>query len=625
MVIRDGPLLPGDVVQIVLEYVASVVSLMQCRAVSQLWGTATEEAVGFINGREWSELNLGAVTPRHPLQRHFAGEPAGRIIAMSAICLAPRLTRVVIALPSWVSATPLLRSAPALESLHVTTLRSRNGRTTAVDGNSAADDDETGTTLDSIGLYLVELDLSESRWCGHLLATLAASNAGIPALLPLRVLTAVESDVTKHHLPLLARFSQLDTLNLTDCRGIDDVAPLAACTALRHVTLSGTKISSIAALDDLPHLATLIVSRCSHLAVHLSNAPSLVELDVSDSRHTSGTLDVGPVAARLQRLDVSRSPVYDLSQLLSPMTSLRHLRAADMYIRSVKGIETVLPALESLTLHSWSLDSVEGLAPCVALRELSLVSCICLHDVSALAGLPALQKLDLQMCRGLYDVTSLAACPALTDLCLAANTLLPSSIPAVATIQTLQVVDFGACHDVIDVSCFRDSVTLRKINLHATTVTTSGIAGLECIPTLEHLALSDCEVLQNVTALRVSRSLTHLDLSGSGVTSSGLAGVEEIPTLTYLDLAQCGCVTTAVTLARCPVLKVLDLSGTNVGPAGIVGLERIDTLEWLGLQSCRSIVDVSAFTSCRALQTIALAGSGVIDTRGLEHAATFEY
>jgi Leucine-rich repeat (LRR) protein len=624
MVIRDGPLLPGDVVQIVLEYVANVVSLMQCRAVSQLWDTATQEAVGFINGREWSELDLGAVTPRHPLQRHFAGEPAGRIIAMSAICLAPRLTRVVIALPSWVSATPLLRSAPALESLHVTTLRSRNGRTTAIDGDSAADNDETGTTLDSIGLYLVELDLSESRWCGHLLATLAASNAGIPALLPLRALTAVESDVTKHHLPLLARFSQLDTLNLTDCRGIDDVAPLAACTALRHVTLSGTKISSIAALDDLPHLATLIVSRCSHLVIHLSNAPSLFELDVSDDRHTSATFELGPVAARLQRLDVSKSAMYDLSHL-PRMTSLRHLRATDMYIRSVKGIETVLPALESLTLESWGLDSIEGLAPCVTLRELSLASCVCLADVSALAGLPALQTLDLQMCRGLYDVTSLAACPALTDLCLAANTLLPSSIPAVATIQTLQVVDFGACHDVVDVSCFRDSVTLRKINLHATTVTTSGIAGLESIPTLEHLALSDCEVLQNVTALRASRSLTHLDLSGSGVTSSGLAGIEEIPTLTYLDLAQCGCVTNADTLAGCPVLKVLDLSGTNVGPAGIVGLERIDTLEWLGLQSCLPIVDVSAFTSCRALHTIALAGSGVIDTRGLEHAATFEF
>jgi Leucine-rich repeat (LRR) protein len=140
----------------------------------------------------------------------------------------------------------------------------------------------------------VELDLSESRCCGHLLATLAASNADISTLLPLRALTTVESDVTKHHLPLLARFSQLDTLNLTDCRGIDDVAPLAACTALRHVTLSGTKIISITALDDLPHLATLIVSRCSHLVVHLSNAPSLVELDVSDGRRTSANMSLTP-------------------------------------------------------------------------------------------------------------------------------------------------------------------------------------------------------------------------------------------------------------------------------------------------------------------------------------------
>jgi hypothetical protein len=70
-----------------------------------------------------------------PLRRGTAGP----IMAMSAICLAPRLTRVVIALPSWVSATPLLRSAPALQSVHVATLRSRDGRTAAIDSNSAAE------------------------------------------------------------------------------------------------------------------------------------------------------------------------------------------------------------------------------------------------------------------------------------------------------------------------------------------------------------------------------------------------------------------------------------------------------------------------------------------------------
>jgi hypothetical protein len=41
--------------------------------------------------------------------------------------------------------------------------------------------------------------------------------------------------------------------------------------------------------------------------------------------------------------------VYHLSHLPSPMTALRHLRMAEMYIGSVKGIETTLPALESLT------------------------------------------------------------------------------------------------------------------------------------------------------------------------------------------------------------------------------------------------------------------------------------
>jgi Leucine-rich repeat (LRR) protein len=195
---------------------------------------------------------------------------------------------------------------------------------------------------------------------------------------------------SQHSIPLFAA-RHLEFLDIRDCR-VDDLAPLAYCTALRHLDMGLND-----EVDDLSPLAACTALR------HL------------DLTGCSAIVDLAPLAActalRHLVLKQCRSIAY-----LSPLSALspRHLDLA-----GCRQLVDLSPLAACTTLRhldltgSSSISDLSPLAACTALQHLVLDGCWSVANIAPLAACTALQFLDINGCWQVTDMTPLLACKAL--------------------------------------------------------------------------------------------------------------------------------------------------------------------------------------------------------------------
>ena len=340
--------------------------------------------------------------------------------------------------------------------------------------------------LNPIHAFLVDRAWQVDRLCGDevvqllvaapSIGSLALADLGITDLGPIRGRRAWNVNITNNKItdlsPLvgsgcsvlsasvnaisdltpLESIPQLVSLHLAGNR-ISDLRPLRNLGNLRQLTLSGNEISSLRGLP--PNLSDLVLGitnegidslrqmnpglfskggnpldRLDDLPVHQLTGLSLAETRV-------GSLEILRKARLLNRLDLSSTPVRDLSPLdglpladlnlsscpsadltsIGRLPSLRRLFLRDSPATHLGGFEDAIPHLShlhasrmplsawphveapeliELNLHGCPMQDVSGLAKAPALKNLSLRRCGLRQIDPAILGLPALDILDLR-------------------------------------------------------------------------------------------------------------------------------------------------------------------------------------------------------------------------------------
>jgi Leucine-rich repeat (LRR) protein len=409
----------------------------------------------------------------------------------------------------------------------------------------------------------------------------------------------------------------LVTLSLNDSlRPVDDLSCLLGCVALRELSLRGTQVTN------------------------------------------ESFAGMGPLLARLHKLDLSWCEQLQAISNLAPATSLRELNLADSGVESLQGLENLV-ALETLDVTDIRTEDLSILRQCPRLVTLSaegditalesiihaappsLVDCrlliddavraldsrslSCLRrstvlkfrdvDSASLQGfeeMPSLEVLDLEG-TGVDDVRSLAGCRALIELKLTDLWVLDGGIVGLERIATLETLRLEGCLCITSVTSLRHCTALRELILDGTRVTDAGIAGLECIGTLTKLSLAHTKIT-NVSSLRHSPSLRELNISllVIGLTAGGTEGLDEISTLQCLVAGGYTNDLDASTLRCCRSLREVDLSNSHVPDAVVAALADVSTVEMLKLSYCLQFC-VSALARSVSLRELHLEGSTVCD------------
>jgi Leucine-rich repeat (LRR) protein len=403
-----------------------------------------------------------------------------------------------------------------------------------------------------------------------------------------------------------------------------DLSCLLGCVALRELSLRFTRVTneSFAGLGPLlARLHKLDLSKCKQLDAisNLAPATSLRELNLA----YSGVADLRGLhkLIALETLDVTNIITSGLPILLhfSPgaLVSLVTLSAKGDITTLASIIHAAAPSLVDCRLHIdhpvRALDSRS--LPC--LRRSTVLKFRDLDNASlqGLEEIPSLEQLDLAHTR-VNDVRSLAGCRSLKELNLTSSPVTDVGIIGLERIATLEVLDLTACKQIISVASLRHCTALRELILDGTRVTDTGIAGLECIVTLTKLGLENTKIT-SVSSLRHSPSLRELNISNTKVTAAGIEGLDEIGMLQCLK-ARGSVQLDASTVRRCRSLREVDLS-QHVSDAVLAALADLSTLETLSL-SCLRLRDVSALARSVSLRELDFGSSAVSDAgiAGLE-------
>jgi hypothetical protein len=258
--------------------------------------------------------------------------------------------------------------------------------------------------------------------------------------------------------------------------------------------------------------------------------------------------------------DCTRSLRDDLSCLLG-CVALRELSLQGTQVtnESFAGLGPLLARLHKLDL-SWckQLKAISNLAPATSLRELNL----------AHSGVADLRR------PGEAGRVGDAGCDQHSHRGLVHPAAVPSTGHAVGQgdITALESIIHAAAPSLVDcrlhidrpvkaldsrsLSCLRRSTVLKFSDLD-----NASLQGLEEIPSLEQLDLERTSV-DDVRSLAGCRALRELKLTSSSVTDVGIIGLERIATLEVLNLASCRHITSVTSLRHCTALRELILDRT---------------------------------------------------------------
>jgi Leucine-rich repeat (LRR) protein len=576
------PFIPADLVQNTAEYLGRVARLLSFRGVSTEWQGAVSDAVGFLNGRCWNQLEFHT---RSKLLTRLRLDDAGVVARCAVLCLRSRLETVKCGGSSWRVWFPLRLLGETNTALVTLSLH------------------DEGRPLDDLSCLLGCVALRELGLQGTQVTNKSFAGLG----------------------PLLARLHKLD---LSECMQLKTISNLAPATSLRELNLARSGVSDLRRLEKLVALETLDVTsiRTDDLSI-LRQCPRLVTLTTRDFPALENIIHAAAPSLADCRLHFDL-PVRALNpRSLSCLYRSTVLKFCNIDNASLRGLEE-MPSLERLDLEGTrAVDDVRSLAGCRVLRALKLTrSSVTDMGIIGLERIATLEVLNFTLCRHITSVTSLRHCTALRELILDGTSVTDAGIAGLECIVTLTKLSLACCNFITSVSSLRHCPSLRQLDISDTAVTLAGTMGLDEIGTLQCLKAGGSAQL-DASTLRRCRSLREVDLSLSTMTDALVPALADVSTLETLILFRCLTARDVSALARSVSLRSLDLHGTAMCNAGIMGLERIPSLTTLSLASCRSITTVSILFRSKSLRELVLAKSSVSETGlvGLELAPALEF
>ncbi len=384
----------------------------------------------------------------------------------------------------------------------------------------------------------------------------------------------------------LAKLSHLQELTLQH-GGLSsaDLTPIFALTGLTRLILPGNDIDSLAGIENLTQLETLVISPDSlWLAVDVHPVASLTGLTHLALSSCSLT-DLGFLAGlnSLEALSLSMNEIKDTA----PLSDLAGLTYLDLYGNNVLDVAP-LGALVNLTYLSLGANSVteDGttttyylinlapLAPLVNLTEFDFMGQPFFPDCSALAGWTKLATANFSgIWVDLEHFDTIRVFSGLKKLKLNSvgnhiSALKAEQLQALSALSDLEWLDLTLCNRLRDISALSGLTNLTYLNAMGCPFTS--LAPLENLTKMETLQLDNADIFglaNNYTAdLAPLRNLTNLrvlTLSHSGAAHSftvqDLGPLSGMTQLRVLDLGNlvCGDLTP---LAGLPSLRSLNLT-----------------------------------------------------------------
>lgn len=324
------------------------------------------------------------------------------------------------------------------------------------------------------------------------------------------------SNLTADDLALFGKLSDLEKLQIFNCRMLDDELA-SKLSGLRNLT-------SLALTNSVINDATV--------EMIVKSFPNLTELDLSSNTNmTSGVLKVISELGKLQRLTLVQNRFNDISA--QRLEKLQHLRALDLRGNMEAGdmaLEVVagLPKLTGFKHRSTAVtdSGLEYLSRNQTLDSL-LIQDFAITDQSGthLAKLGKLTQLEIFRCQGFGTEGVLA---------------LKGMNLTRLTLRDLPNVDDRA------LEVFDDLPKLRRLYLHE--LTSVGDSGLQHLATLKSLEQLDIWTVPQMTdaAVDVIATLPHLkelSIRATGVTDATIDKVLGMQSLQSLTLKENGSVT----------------------------------------------------------------------------------
>ena len=279
----------------------------------------------------------------------------------------------------------------------------------------------------------------------------------------------------------LSLLTKLETLSM-DGMSVGVLAQMGNMPTLKHLSMPGSRLSEedMAALAALTALETLDLSNCS-----ISTISGLETL------------------TKLKTLDLSSNAVRNLTAL-SGLTGVQQLNLAHNAVNDLSALSGLVN-MEELDVSHNSLTTLNSVSDITALTTLK-ASHNQIANVDALKQLVNLTVLDISY-NTVVDVSALAACTAMSELDISNNMI--ADVTALSTMKNLTL--FNLSHNQVDLlPAFHKDCTLVTIdasyNLLSSIEQLAGLDDLntvnidynEAIETLE--PLDSCHVLIQVNA-----------------------------------------------------------------------------------------------------------------------------
>ncbi len=349
------------------------------------------------------------------------------------------------------------------------------------------------------------------------------------------------SNLTAADLALIGRLSDLEKLQIFNCRTLNDemAATLAGLKSLKSLALTNTVINDVT------------------VEMIVKSFPNLIDLDLSSNTNmTNGVVKIVSGMSQLQRLTLVQNQVNDIgAQRLSKLQELRSLdlrgnmEAGDMALEVV----AALPKLTGLKHRSTAVtdSGLEYLSHNQTLESL-LMQDFAVTDQSGphLAKLGKLSQLEIFRCQqfGTEGVLALKGM-GLTRL----------------TLRDLPNIDDRA------MEVFDDLPKLKRLYLHEiASVSDSGLKYLAAQKSLELLDIWTVPQMTDATVdvIATLPALKELSIRATGITDASIEKLLAMPSLQTLTLKENGSVT-ADGLKKLAAKKwsKLDLGASDSGDA----------------------------------------------------------
>lgn len=207
---------------------------------------------------------------------------------------------------------------------------------------------------------------------------------------------------TIHNFNSMSHLQAVEHLNLASAVGIESIESLRGLPRLKHLDLSGTRVSDLSPLTTSLHLKTLILQNARQVS-DISSLAGLVRLQELNVELT-GVSDICVIAnlKSLRVLNLRRTRVTDISPLRELYLSLQRLDLSFLPISSIQPLEGLVNLLE-LSIDRTAVADLTPLSQLTNMTELTISNIAVGPSLAPLMGMTQLRVLQIDLARGFND------------------------------------------------------------------------------------------------------------------------------------------------------------------------------------------------------------------------------